>query len=101
MQSHEGFIELLPALPEAWETGSFKGLVARGNFEIAAIWENSTISSVEITANVGGECRFRFPNPERINITDESGNKIQFSHEENDVIKFNTYKKGRYTIYFA
>ncbi|MCA1803059.1 MAG: hypothetical protein LC662_11420 [Rhodothermaceae bacterium] len=60
IQSHEGFIEFLPALPKAWETGSFDGLVARGNFELAMSWNESTVSSLKIISKSGGKCSIKY-----------------------------------------
>src|SRR5680860_1845256 len=50
MQSHEGFIRLLPALPKNWKTGSISGLVARGNIEVDLKWENGILSKVGLLA---------------------------------------------------
>ena len=100
IQSHEGFIELLPALPNVWETGSFSGLVARGNFEISAEWDNSEVSQVEIIANVGGDCRIKYPGIINVVLTDNFNNNIPFSKEDENSIRFSTAKSGKYTIKF-
>jgi len=100
LQSHEGFIELLPALPQAWETGSFNGLVARGNFELSLKWENSKISTVKIIANSGGECSIKYPNIEDAQVKDSTGKKISYNIMGEDIIEFNTNKLGEYTIAF-
>jgi len=100
IQSHEGFIELLPALPKVWEKGSFSGLVARGNFEISAEWDNSEVSQVEIIANVGGDCRIKYPGIINVVLTDNFNNNIPFSKEDENSIRFSTAKSGKYTIKF-
>ena len=57
MQSHEGYVHLLPALPDEWGTGDFSGLTARGAFEIGAKWENKRITHISVKAKQGGMCR--------------------------------------------
>lgn len=57
MQSHDGFINILPALPSVWKEGHIKGLVARGGFVIDIAWKNSKISSLTIHSRQGGNCR--------------------------------------------
>ncbi len=61
LQSHEGVIRLLPALPKEWKNGSFKGLCARGGFVINAVWENGEIVTAEIFSKNGGECSVEMP----------------------------------------
>ncbi|WP_337044465.1 glycoside hydrolase family 95 protein [Emticicia sp. 17c] len=63
MQSHDGAIELLPALPNVWAAGSISGLKARGGFEIVKmVWKNGKLSELVIKSNIGGNCRLRVHN---------------------------------------
>ncbi len=62
LQSHEGFIELLPALPDKWHTGSFRGLTARGGFSVDASWENGEITSISVLSLCGGRLRVKTKN---------------------------------------
>lgn len=58
VQSHEeGIIRLLPALPQAWNTGEVKGLKARGNFEISMEWEDGKLKKAEILSITGGKTK--------------------------------------------
>jgi alpha-L-fucosidase 2 len=74
LQSHEGEINLLPALPKDWSTGSVTGLRARGGFELDMTWKNNKLLFVTICNINGVTCKVRY------------GNKT---------INVNTLKKGR------
>ena len=56
LQSHMGFIQLLPALPDAWKDGSISGICAKGNFEVDVIWENHQLKEAVVRSNAGGDC---------------------------------------------
>lgn len=100
MQSHEGFIELLPALPKAWNTGSFDGLVARGNFELSLNWKNSNISSLRVKSKNGGECCIKLNNTNGIKIIDVEGKVVPYTLKRDNIIEFNTTQSGEYTVSF-
>jgi alpha-L-fucosidase 2 len=57
LQSHEGPIRLLPALPDAWPEGHIRGLVARGAFVVDIEWADGALSRARIRSQKGGLCR--------------------------------------------
>jgi alpha-L-fucosidase 2 len=59
LQSHDGAIHLLPAIPDNWKKGSVKGLVSRGGFVIDMDWDNGKIKYLKIMSRIGGNCRLR------------------------------------------
>lgn len=60
LQSHDGAIHLIPALPDVWKDGIVTGLRARGGFEITALeWENGKVVKVTVKSTIGGNCRIR------------------------------------------
>lgn len=68
MQSADGDIHLLPAVPDEWASGSVKGLRARGGFEIVDMeWQNAKIVKVIIKSTLGGNLRMRVPNEMKLN----------------------------------
>ncbi len=60
VQSDENEIRLLPALPDAWEEGSVKGICARGGFELAMNWSNKKPQKVIVSSQKGGKTTLIF-----------------------------------------
>ncbi len=60
LQSHEGYISLLPAMPDTWKKLSFKGLKARGNFTVNCDYFDGKIQCCEIKSECGGEIKIRY-----------------------------------------
>ena len=59
LQSHDGALHLLPALPDSWSEGCVNGLKARGNFEVDMSWRGGQLSEASIKSNIGGRLRIR------------------------------------------
>jgi alpha-L-fucosidase 2 len=60
LQSHEGDVHLLPALPSDWPTGSVRGLRARGGFEISMDWSNGALTHATVHSTLGGKLQLRY-----------------------------------------
>jgi len=78
MQSHDGFIYLLPALPQVWSSGRVSGLRARGGFVIQDMaWEDGKLKKLVIFSRLGGNCRIRLHGDmkpkSKVSLTEASG----------------------------
>jgi len=71
LQSHAGEIELLPALPEAWPSGSVRGLRARGGFTADITWAEGELTEAEVRASQTKALRVRVPKRARVFLNDE------------------------------
>jgi alpha-L-fucosidase 2 len=60
LQSHNGYIELLPAIPASWQKGHIKGLLARGGFELEMKWNKGKLTSAILKSNIGGNCKVKY-----------------------------------------
>jgi alpha-L-fucosidase 2 len=61
LQSHRGWIEILPALPSSWEKGKVEGLRARGGFTLDIEWEANRIRTLRIYSQLGDTCQLSGP----------------------------------------
>jgi len=95
VQSHEGLIDLLPALPDEWPQGRFEGVCARGGFTLDMRWENKTLSEVEIHSRAGLPCRILAAG--KVSVT-ESGKKVSTQRHKDGSIEFETQPGGNYLL---
>ena len=61
IQSHNGFIEIIPALPTAWKTGSFEGLCVQGGGEVSASWTDGVLQTATLKAKVDNTFLIKLP----------------------------------------
>lgn len=98
LQSHEGYIEVLPALPDAWAEGSYKGLVARGNFVVDVDWKNKTATSMHILSRAGGQCTLKCPSATACVTC--GGRRVKTKATADGLLAFDTKAGERFDITF-
>lgn len=80
MQSDDGAIHLLPALPDVWPSGNISGLKARGGFEIIEMqWKDFKLVKLVVKATLGGNLRLRLPNEMKLS----NGSSLKSANGEN------------------
>lgn len=101
MQSNVGYINILPAVPDAWASGSVDGILARGNFEIGIDWAEGKAQNVRILSNNGGECIVQASGikADGVTVKDSDNNDVTVTKDsEKERITFDTVKGKTYTI---
>ncbi|MEP6750489.1 MAG: glycoside hydrolase family 95 protein [Bacteroidota bacterium] len=94
LQSQNGEIALLPAIPTAWKGGFVKGLKARGNFEVSMDWQNNGLVHAQIISLSGGACKIRTAAPVKI----DGSNAKSVADDHGYTIIINTEKGKKYQI---
>lgn len=95
MQLHEGVIDLLHALPIEWSEGRFKGVCARGAFELDMKWSKSKLTSVEVLSKEGLPCQIKSGTM----VTIESSGEIIATKQLSDgSVEFPTRRGVRYLL---
>ncbi|MDD3078138.1 MAG: glycoside hydrolase family 95 protein [Paludibacter sp.] len=122
LQSHDGLISLLPALPDAWKNGEITGIKARGGFRINIKWKNGVLSKAIVFSEFGDYCRIKTFVPMKVvevsSIRSQGPNKNSFyqlsskasvvqhnkqplpdlSPQKEFIIDFETQKGKNYTL---
>jgi len=94
VQSHEGIIHLLPALPNEWHSGEFHGVCTRGSFELDLQWENNSIKTVTILSKAGVVCKLSSTGPVHVSA---NGKEVQITKAKG-YVEFPTEAGQRYHL---
>jgi alpha-L-fucosidase 2 len=100
LESHEGEIAILPALPAAWPGGQFKGLRARGAVEVDAEWSRGKAVSARLRPATAGEQLLRPPRGQQIAGIRMNGQAVGFKTEGDGSVRVRLDAHREYAIAF-
>lgn len=98
IQSHLGTIDVLPALPSAWPSGSFSGLRARGGFTLDVAWDRARVQTIAITSTAGNRAKLFYSHINGAVVTDNMGKVINYTAVNAGQIEFDTQAGKTYTV---
>jgi alpha-L-fucosidase 2 len=99
LQSHAGDIHLLPALPQAWSEGAFRGLRARGGVEVDAEWSGGHATRAVLRAQVSGPVQLRAPQGQRVSVVRRDGRTLTL-RQQDGLARFEVAAGGVYEVAF-
>ena len=100
IQSNQGFIQLLPALPSVWPNGSYSGLKAIGNFTVDLTWKNSLPQQAVVYSTANDSCKIYYPTIAFTSVVDKNGANVPYVRKSNNLIAFATTAGNNYTLVF-
>ena len=100
LQSQDGVVRLLPALPTAWPTGSFRGLRARGGVEVDCAWNNGKVTNATLYASLTGRVQLAAPARQTILRVTQNGKSLT-SRKINGAVEVEMTAGGRCDVVFA
>lgn len=93
LQSHEGYIEPLAALPDVWKDGEYSGLCARNGFELSVKWKNGKAERIIVVSKCGMPCRIKTD----LRTIKYNGTAVKYA-DESGILAFETVEGGVYEI---
>jgi len=93
LQSYDGNIYILPALPDALGAGKITGLKARGGFELDIEWRDGKLSKLTVWSTIGGNCRLRLS--DKVSLTGNARLIKSKGENTNNFYQVNTIKSPK------
>jgi alpha-L-fucosidase 2 len=101
LQSHDGEIAFLPALPANWQAGSVKGLRARGNVGVAIEWTGGNAVRASLWPAADGEQQLRAPKGQHIAAVTHGGREVALTRNDNGSVSVKLTAAGNYEVKFG
>ncbi len=98
LQSQDHVVAPLTAIPATWSQGSYRGLLARGNFEVSAQWSGGHASQLEVLSKSGGTLELRYPNVAQAVIKTTEGQTVDFVAKGSDRVSIETTQGKSYVV---
>jgi len=98
VQSQDNVVAPLTAMPAVWPEGNFKGLLARGNFEVSATCSDGQASRLEVVSKSGGDLDLRYPNVAKATIKTVAGQTVDFKVTGTDQVRIKTVEGQTYVV---
>jgi hypothetical protein len=98
LQSHDGYIRILPSLPDCWADGEVSGLCARGALEVDMAWKNGRAVRIVLRTRKSGPVKLSYAHIRGAQVTDASGHRMDVRHKGTGELHFTAEAGGVYTI---